>query len=328
MGKWILGALALFLACVLVGNASSIWGRKGAPSLLAHRGLAQQFSREGLTNDTCTATRMTPPTHDYLENTLASMEAAFSLGAGMVELDIHPTTDGEFAVFHDWTLDCRTDGEGVTREQSMDYLRTLDIGHGYTADGGRTFPFRGRFKGAMPTLNEALDRFPNARFLVNLKSNDAGEADRLVAYLGARDLGRLSFYGAAAPIERMRALRADARLVSRRSIRRCLTDYLLIGWSGLAPSSCRNTIVFVPLNYRLILWGWPNLLVERMARVNTDVYVVAPWRKGAFSSSIDRPEDLAAFVDGYAGGVSTDRIDILGPALTRSSEGGATPPPP
>ena len=33
----------------------------------------------------------------------------------MIEIDVHPTTDGQFAVFHDWTLDCRTNGAGVTR---------------------------------------------------------------------------------------------------------------------------------------------------------------------------------------------------------------------
>ncbi len=60
---------------------------------------------------------MLPPTHGYLENTIASMQASFEAGADIVELDVHPTTDGRFAVFHDWTLDCRTDGHGVTRER-------------------------------------------------------------------------------------------------------------------------------------------------------------------------------------------------------------------
>ena len=37
-------------------------------------------------------------------------------------------------------------------------LEALDIGHGYTADGGATFPFRGKAVGEMPTLGEALAR--------------------------------------------------------------------------------------------------------------------------------------------------------------------------
>ena len=55
----------------------------------------------------------------FLENTLPSMRAAFEAGADIVEFDIHPTTDGHFAVFHDWTVDCRTEGRGVTREHTL-----------------------------------------------------------------------------------------------------------------------------------------------------------------------------------------------------------------
>ena len=119
-----LGGMRLLLLLFALGIAHA------EVTLLAHRGVAQQFDRAGLTNETCTAARMLPPTHGYLENTIDSIRAAFEYGAHMVELDIHPTADGEFAVFHDWRLECRTDGSGVTRERSMAYLRTLDIGHG------------------------------------------------------------------------------------------------------------------------------------------------------------------------------------------------------
>ena len=96
-------------------------------------------------------------------------------GADIVEFDIHPTTDGHFAVFHDWTVDCRTEGRGVTREHTLAQLKALDVGYGYTADGGKTFPFRGRGVGLMPSLDEVLDAFPGRRFLINIKSNDPAE---------------------------------------------------------------------------------------------------------------------------------------------------------
>ncbi len=114
---------------------------QGGPLVEAHRGIHQTFDRTNLTQRDCTARRMRPPTNPYLENTIGSMRASFAAGADEVELDVHPTTDGEFAVFHDWTLECRTNGKGVTRQQSMAYLRTLDLGYGYTADGGKTYPF-------------------------------------------------------------------------------------------------------------------------------------------------------------------------------------------
>ncbi len=49
--------------------------------LLAHRGLAQTFSMEGITGDTNTAAIIYEPEHPYLENTLTSIEAAFAAGA-------------------------------------------------------------------------------------------------------------------------------------------------------------------------------------------------------------------------------------------------------
>ncbi len=79
---------------------------------------------------------------DYLENTIRSMRAGFEAGADIVEIDVHHTTDNEFAVFHDWTLDCRTNGHGVTRGHTMAELKRFDIGYGYTSDSGKTFPFR------------------------------------------------------------------------------------------------------------------------------------------------------------------------------------------
>ena len=110
-------SLLAIAGAVYLNNTSLLSSRPaGEPVILAHRGLAQEYNREGLTGDTCTAERMLPPRHDYLENTLPSMEAAFAAGADVLELDVHPTTDGKFAVFHDWTLDCRTEGSGVTRE--------------------------------------------------------------------------------------------------------------------------------------------------------------------------------------------------------------------
>jgi len=163
----VLGTLFALFALVWIANAS--WW--------------SSYTGEGLERDTCTADRIFPPEHGYIENTLDSMAAAFNLGADVIEFDIHPTTDGQFAVFHDWTLDCRTNGKGVTREHTMAYLKTLDIGHGYTADGGKTFPFRGQFVGAMPTLDEVLARFPDKRFLINIKSRDPHEGRMLAARL-------------------------------------------------------------------------------------------------------------------------------------------------
>lgn len=197
--------------------------------------MAQTYHREGLTAETCTAERIFPPEHPYLEGTIASMQAAFDLGADIVEFDIHPTTDGQFAVFHDWTLDCRTNGSGVTREKTLAELQALDIGYGYTADGNRTFPFRGKGVGLMPSLDQVLSTFPNRRFLINIKSNDPQEGNLLaerLAQLPPEHLGRLMAYGGNRPIEALHTRLPSLRVMSRTTLTDCLLDYELQGWAG------------------------------------------------------------------------------------------------
>lgn len=286
----------------------------GKPVLLAHRGIAQRFDSAGVTNDTCTASRILPPTHGYLENTIASMQAAFEAGADIVELDIHPTTDGHFAVFHDWTLDCRTDGHGVTREHSMADLKKLDVGYGYTADGGMTHPFRGKGTGLMPSLSEVVDTFPDRMLLLNVKSNDASEGEKLAAFLNGlspRRRAALMIYGGDRPIAALSALVPGAKTMSRASLKACLTRYITYGWTGAMPDACHSTIVFVPINVAPWLWGWPNIFLKRMATAGAAVFVVGPYHGGEFSTGMDTIEDLARLPSEYSGGLLTNEITLV-----------------
>jgi glycerophosphoryl diester phosphodiesterase len=290
----------------------------GRPTLLAHRGIAQRYSTEGLDDQTCTATRMLPPRHAFLENTIPSMRAAFAAGADIVEIDVHPTTDGQFAVFHDWTVDCRTDGHGVTREHSMAQLRRLDLGYGYTADGGRTFPFRGRGVGMMPTLDEVLTAFPDRRFNINVKSNDPEEGRRLAAALGRLPPARraqLMVYGGDAPIAEVRARLPGVLTVGRRSLITCLLTYEAVGWSGWVPPACRGMAVLTPVNVGPWLWGWPHRYRARMRAAGSEVYILGPWSGGGFSTGVDTPQDIASLPRGWSGGVWTNEIESVATAL-------------
>lgn len=307
--------LLLLAALLYLGNTGLLApARSGAPVLLAHRGIAQQFDTAGLSRDSCTATRMLPPTHGHLENTIASMQASFAAGADIVELDVHPTTDGQFAVFHDWTLDCRTDGRGVTREHAMADLRRLDLGHGYTADGGRTFPFRGKGIGLMPSLDEVLQHFPERSFLINVKSNDPAEGAKLAAALGRLTPERrrqLLVYGGDNPVATLRALAPDIKAMSRASLKSCLLRYLGTGWTGSAPEACRAMVVFVPINVAPWLWGWPNRFLARMEAISSPVFVIGAYHGGDHSTGIDTREDVARLPAGYAGGVFTNEIEAV-----------------
>jgi len=307
--------LVAWIAFVFLVNTNRFATRApGEPVLLAHRGIAQRFDTTDLRADTCTAARMLAPEHEFLENTIASMRAAFEAGADVVEIDVHPTTDGRFAVFHDWTLDCRTDGYGVTREHTMAELKRLDIGYGYTSDGGKSFPFRGKGVGMMPTLDEVLASFPDKRLLVNVKSRDPSEGEKLAAVLNGLPAGRrrqIMVYGGDEPIEAIRRLAPDVRTISRAIIKSCLTSYIGYGWTGIVPPTCRNAIVLVPINVGPWLWGWPDRFLNRMQAANSEVFVLGPYSGGEFSTGIDTPELFNRLPANYSGGIWTNEIEAI-----------------
>ncbi|MEO9683181.1 MAG: glycerophosphodiester phosphodiesterase family protein [Tateyamaria sp.] len=282
------------------------------PRLLAHRGVHQIYAGEGRGNDTCTAQSIAAPQHDFIANTIRSMQAAFDFGADIVELDVHLTSDNTFAVFHDWTLDCQTNGAGVTHKQSFEYLSTLDLGYRYSADG-QTFPLRGTAIGEMPTLQGVLDANLGGQYLINFKSNRASEGRYLASMLGTIGSTTQMFgvYGGAAPTRAVTALRG----FDRPALKKCLLHYALMGWTGYVPDACHATLVAVPMDYGHFLWGWPYKFTKRMKHVGTDVILWGPYDGSGFSSGIDDATTLSRVPAHFDGILWTNRIEVIGPLL-------------
>ncbi len=306
----------LILAVFMFVNNTSMFTkeRDQKPLLMAHRGLAQTFHMEGITGDTCTAERIYEPEHPFIENTIPSMEAAFEAGADVVELDIQPTKDGQFAVFHDWTLECRTDGQGVTREHTMAELKQLDIGYGYTADNGKTYPFRGKGIGLMPTLDEVMQHFPEGNFLIHIKSNDPKEGKQLAEFLSKFPESRLkniTVYGGDEPIAALQEKMPGMRVMSKATMKSCLLPYIAAGWTGYMPNSCEKKQIHIPEAYAKWMWGWSNNFLNRMDDEDTKVIVVAG--DGSWSEGFDSPEDLGRLPESFSGGIWTNRIDLIAP---------------
>lgn len=309
-----IGILILFM---VLNNTNFFSGKsEHQPLLLAHRGMAQTFDISKVSNDTCTAEMIYKPEHSYLENTIPSMEAAFKEGANMVELDIKPTKDGQFAVFHDWTLDCRTDVEGTTMDYSMDELKKVDIGYGYTYDNGKTFPFRGKGIGLMPSLDEVLSYFPEKSFLIHIKSDDAKEGEQLAKILSKLPEDRLSLltvYGGDKPIETLKEKLPSIRVMSKATMKSCLIPYILTGWTGYVPGACENTELHIPEKIAPFLWGWSGKFIERMEKSNARIVIVAG--DGGFSEGFDSKSDLNRLPANYQGWIWTNRIDVIAPAF-------------
>ncbi|WP_195696481.1 glycerophosphodiester phosphodiesterase family protein [Priestia megaterium] len=309
---FILIGIAVF---VYINNSSLLTKRSGQPLLLAHRGVAQTFNIKGIQNDTCTAERIYKPEHSFLENTIPSIKEAFKDGADIVELDVHITKDNQFAVFHDWTLDCRTNGTGVTRDYTMAELKKLDIGYGYTADGGKTHPFRGKGVNLMPSLDEVMKYFPHKSFLIHVKSNDPEEGKKLATYLSHHSKERLkniTVYGGDEPINSLKKAMPNLKVMSKATMKSCLIPYIATGWTGYMPKTCENTELHIPEKIGPFLWGWPNRFLNRMDLINTRTIIVGG-NGSEFSTGFDSVKDINRLPANYSGGIWTNRIDRLGP---------------
>lgn len=313
-------AFVLAVAALLFTFVNASWlapAPKGGLKMVAHRGVAQLYDHHNLGRDDCTATRIEQPVHDYLENTPRSMQAAVRLGADMVEVDIAPTADGRIAVFHDWTVDCRTEGNGDTRSKTLAELQALDAGYGYTADGGKSFPFRGKGQ-RIVSLEETLAALPSTPIIFNFKSKDAREADLLAAALKAarRDVEgrRDAFYGADGPVNRIRQIYPKNWAFSMEGAKACTKAYGLTGWTGIVPEACRNGTLFVPLNYQWAMWGWPNRLIQRIESVGGRVVVIGPHGDDK-ARGLTLPEQLGEIPSTFKGYIWVDDIWTVGPAL-------------
>jgi glycerophosphoryl diester phosphodiesterase len=280
--------------------------------LISHRGVHQTFPLDNLQNDTCTAKIIDPPTHNFLENTIDSISEAFKQGADIVEIDIHPTTDNQLAVFHDWTIDCRTNGQGITHEKSMTSLKKLDIGYGYTADGGKTYPFRGKAIGLMPTLTEVLQKFPDRKLAINQKDKftktvqlvaqtlkEYPESQRQNIYFFSGEKQFLLLQKEVSEVQRI--------LPSRNEIKGCSLNYLGMLFSGKISESCSRNAFGVPARYLKYIPGWPSLFLSQAQQANLKIYVV----------DVDTPEDLEKVKGLPIDGIVTNRIEVISPRLKR-----------
>lgn len=83
------------------------------------------------------------------ENTIASFDRAVSMGADMVELDVHPTRDDHLVVMHDETVDRTTGAHGRISSMSLEEIRGLNA----------AAEFPGGLHERVPTLSEVLERY-------------------------------------------------------------------------------------------------------------------------------------------------------------------------
>ncbi len=233
------------------------------------------------------------PEIEGLENTLAAFEHAFDLGYRYLETDVHVTRDGTLLAFHDAVLDRVTEDRGSIAELDRAEVARALI-------GGRE---------QIPTMASLFERFPGARFNIDIKSEAAVQplAD-LVAAMDAYDRVCVGSFSE----RRMRRFRAviGRRVATAASPRdvvvfrflpnRRVVDVLTRG---------RASALQIPHRRGRLRVATPAL-VERAHALGVPVHV---W-------PIDDPAEMHELLDLGVDGLMTDRTDLLRDVLVERGQ--------
>jgi glycerophosphoryl diester phosphodiesterase len=134
---------------------------------------------------------------DYPENTLYAYAEVAELGADVLEMDVYQTADNALVILHDLDVDRTTNGTGNVVDLTLAELQQLDAAYWFVPGEGTPhdrdaaeYVFRGIATGdkippagyspqdfQIPTLEQALARFPDKLINVELKPDLDGEGN-------------------------------------------------------------------------------------------------------------------------------------------------------
>lgn len=223
------------------------------------------------------------------ENSVHAFSQAVGLGYRYLETDVHATADGVLVAFHDEALDRVTDARG----------RIADLPYSEVAAA--------RIAGLdpIPTLDELLERFPQARLNIDIKAD--GAVEPLARALRRHAAGDRVCVGSFA-IDRIRAFR---RLTGPRVA--TAASRLGVAWYAYAPGVRRLAdSAGVALQVPLRAGGGrlPLLTPDLVRAVHRAGRVLHVWTVN------ERPE-MERLIDLGVDGLVTDRIDVLKDVLQR-----------
>ena len=228
------------------------------------------------------------------ENTMVAFQAAVDMGIRFLETDIHQTADGVLVCFHDDALHRTTDGIGQVARHSWAELRKRDAGFWFAPHEG--YPRRGEGIG-IPSLEEAMEAFPDVGFVLDLK--EAGYEAALARFLINRGWEDRVIVGSFSD-RRLRRFREEAQ--GRIATSAGPLESLAI----FAASRARR-----PLNTQARALQFPEELLFRTLADRSLVDAAERANRQVHVWTVNDPSHMASFLDAGAHGIITDRPDLL-----------------
>ena len=220
------------------------------------------------------------------ENTLAAFRKAIQIGAGVAELDVHLSADGDVIVIHDETLDRTTDGQGAVGELKTAAIQAVDAGR------WKDVKYLGE---RVPTLTEVLEAVGQELVLcIELKGGEGLPEAVVNAVLDAAVERRVLFFSFYP--DHVRALKA-------------LEPEIPVVWL-VGRESADTDGYAVSLPEQAVAMG-ADVLGLSMRIVDAAI-VIASHGAGlpVFAFTANRPDHINALVAAGVDGVITDRPDF------------------
>ena len=238
------------------------------PRIFAHRGLTFQGDKSVAD-----------------ENTLKAFELALAAGADYLESDIQVTKDKVPVLFHDGDLTRLVGKKARVSDLTLSQIKQIELPH----------------LGKIPTLEEALVAFPEAKFNLDLKTPQAETVGiQTILKLNAENRVLVSSFSEAS---RKRALAISSTpLATSAGSSKVLLSYLLAK-AGMEKSLAKQLVGIDALQIPIRLYGidftHPKFL-EQILPLGVEVHF---W-------TINDPETMLELFALGAHGIVTDRADL------------------
>ena len=235
-------------------------------------------------------------------DTLFAFEKAVETGADVLEMDAHITLDGEIVLRHDEKVDRTTDGSGLIEDLLLSKLKLLDAAYRWTNDGGATFPYR-RQGIQVPTLDELFEKFPDKRYLIEIKLTENPIHQPLCDMIREYDMQEkvvvASFHD-----DSMALFRETCPEVATSASKGEVTPFVILGKLFLSG--------WLSPEYQSLQVPWETsesygipIMTERFIReAHTKNLHVEPW-------TVDDPALMKQYIQWGVDGIITDRPDVM-----------------
>jgi glycerophosphoryl diester phosphodiesterase len=127
---------------------------------------------------------------EYPSNVKLAFTQADNAGADALDTDMLATSDGQLVLYHDETLDFRSNCTGLVSSRTYnDIYQNCNIAYDWSPDSGTTFPYRTSTDPnatKIVKVSELLDAFPNDRISIEIKQTTVANAQALCTLITSK----------------------------------------------------------------------------------------------------------------------------------------------